>query len=196
MTTRGSILISGAGVCGPTLAYWLRKYGWETTVLERAAALRTAGQNVDVRGAGRLVARRMGIEDQIRQAGTGEVGTRFVDGRGRAIAEFPAGTGDSDGATAELEILRGQLVRLLVELTEDGVEYLYGDHIEGVRQDDAGVTVTGAYVLADPISRLGLLAFHTALRLAASPPGRGLASRLFTPPADELDLPDYTRHVG
>ena len=50
----------------------------------------------------------------------------------------------------------------------------------------------GAPRIANPISRLGLLAFHTALRLAASPRGRGLASRLFTPPADELELPDYT----
>lgn len=144
MTDRGSILISGAGITGPTLAFWLHRHGWRTTVLERAAGLRASGQNVDVRGAGRQVARLMGLEDRIARAGTGEVGTRFVDRRGRTVAEFPAGTGDSDGATAELEILRGELVRLLAEQTTGTTEYVYGDRITAVQEDDDGVTVSFA----------------------------------------------------
>ncbi len=56
----------------------------------------------------------LGIEDAIRAATTGEVGLRFVDAADRTIGSFPAGTTDSGGATAELEILRGDLARLLV----------------------------------------------------------------------------------
>ena len=137
------VLISGASIAGPALAFWLHRYGVETTIVERAPALRLGGQNVDVRGAGREVARRMGLEDDVRAATTGEVGTRFVGRDGRTLAEFPAGTSDSGGATAELEILRGDLARLLVERTAEHTEYRFGDRITGL--DDhggAGVTVS------------------------------------------------------
>lgn len=139
--TRPRVLISGASIAGPALAYWLRRYGWDTTIVERAPELRTGGQNVDVRGAGREVARRMGIEDDIRAATTGERGIRFVDRHGDVIAEFPAGTSDSGGATAELEILRGDLARLLVDRTASTTEYVYGDRIIALTDDEDGVTV-------------------------------------------------------
>ena len=134
------MLVSGASIAGPAVAYWLSRYGYAVTVVERADRLRTAGQNIDVRGAGREVARRMGVEEEILAANTGEVGTRFLGPDGRTIAELPAGEGDSDGATAELEILRGQLARLLVDLTERDVEYVFGDQVTRLDQDD-GVTV-------------------------------------------------------
>lgn len=136
--TRGRVLISGASIAGPALAYWLHRYGYDTTVVERAPALRTGGQNVDVRGAGREVTRRMGIEDDIRAATTGEVGTRFIGSSGRVIAEFPAGTTDSGGATAELEVLRGDLAALLVAQTTADTEYRYGDRITAIH-DGEGV---------------------------------------------------------
>jgi 2-polyprenyl-6-methoxyphenol hydroxylase-like FAD-dependent oxidoreductase len=161
MTDHGSILISGAGVAGPALAYWLHRYGWRTTVLERAPELRASGQNVDVRGAGRQVARLMGLEGEIARAGTGEVGTRFVDRRGRTVAEFPAGTGDSDGATAELEILRGELVRLLVEQTTGTTEYVYGDQITALDEDDDAVTVSFAQA---PARRFDLVLIAEGMR--------------------------------
>lgn len=137
------VLISGASIAGPALAYWLNRYGYDTTIIERAPELRTGGQNVDVRGAGREVSRRMGIEDDIREATTGEVGTRFIGRNGVTKAEFPAGTSDSGGATAELEILRGDLARLLVARTAGDTDYRFGDRITGL--DDSpenGVTVS------------------------------------------------------
>lgn len=144
---RTRVLISGASIAGPALAYWLDHYGFETTIVERAPELRTGGQNVDVRGAGREVARRMGLEDDVRAATTGEVGTRFVGPAGGTVAEFPAGTSDSGGATAELEILRGDLARLLVGHTTGdgpggGTTYRFGDRITGLREDDGGVVVS------------------------------------------------------
>ncbi len=85
MTAR-RVLISGASIAGPALAVWLHRYGVDTVIVERAPELRRGGQNVDMRGAGREVARRMGVEDAIRAATTGEVGTRFVRPDGGAIA--------------------------------------------------------------------------------------------------------------
>ena len=140
-----SVLISGASIAGPALASWLHRYGFEVTVIERADELRAGGQNVDVRGAGREVARRMGLEDAIRAATTGEAGVRFVDAGDRTIASFTAGTSDSDGPTAELEILRGDLARLLVEQTASDVEYVFGDHITDLDDDGTRVLVGFAH---------------------------------------------------
>jgi 2-polyprenyl-6-methoxyphenol hydroxylase-like FAD-dependent oxidoreductase len=140
-----TVLVSGASIAGPALAYWLNAHGWRCTVVERFAELREDGQNIDVRGAGREVARRMGIEDAIRAATTGEVGTEFVTTDGTAVARFAAGRSDSGGATAELEILRGQLSRIIVDRTRDDTEYIFGDQIVALDENADGVTVTFAH---------------------------------------------------
>jgi 2-polyprenyl-6-methoxyphenol hydroxylase-like FAD-dependent oxidoreductase len=114
------------------------------TIVERAPALRDSGQNVDVRGIGREVLRRMGLEDRVRASGTGEVGLRFVDDRGRSVGEFAVGDSPTgDGPTAELEILRSQLSSLLVESAGE-VEFVFGERIVSVAQDESGVDVTFA----------------------------------------------------
>lgn len=135
------ILISGASIAGPTAAYWLASAGHRVTVVERADSLRTAGQNVDVRGSGREVLRRMGLEDMVAGQTTGEAGLRFVDDD-RVLAQFPAGDDDTTGATAEIEILRGTLARILVDAAGSGVTYMFGDQIGELDQDADGVTVT------------------------------------------------------
>ena len=145
MAVRTRVLITGASVAGPTLAYWLARAGHEVTVLEQAPALRTGGQNIDVRASGREVVRRMGLEDAVRARGTGEVGTRLVDESGAAVAAFPVrsprdGSGP-DGPTADLEILRGALSGLVVDACPDTVTWRFGDQITAVRQDGTGVDV-------------------------------------------------------
>ena len=141
--TGRTVLVSGGGIAGATVAYWLQRYGFRPTIIERAPALRDSGQNVDVRGTGRDVIRRMNLEETVRAGGTGEVGLRFVDDGGRAIAEFAAGdSANGEGFTAELEILRGELARILIEACGDDVEFRYGMRIEAITQDDDGVDVT------------------------------------------------------
>jgi 2-polyprenyl-6-methoxyphenol hydroxylase-like FAD-dependent oxidoreductase len=135
------VLVSGASVAGPALASLLAAAGVDVTVVERADGLREEGQNVDVRGVGREVLRRMGLEDAVRAAGTGESGTDFVDGRGRPFASFDAGTDDSGGATAELEILRGRLARILHDHSLPRARYVFGDRITALHDDGAGVDV-------------------------------------------------------
>ncbi|MFC5141845.1 FAD-dependent monooxygenase [Actinomycetospora rhizophila] len=133
-------LISGASIAGPALAHELNARGWRTTVVERAPRLRDEGQNIDVRGAGREVLRRMDLEDAALAAGTGEVGLRFVDDDGAAVAEFPAGEGDTAGGTAEMEILRGELSRLIHERTRDTTDYRFGEQIRELTDHGDGVT--------------------------------------------------------
>jgi 2-polyprenyl-6-methoxyphenol hydroxylase-like FAD-dependent oxidoreductase len=131
------VLISGASIAGPALAFWLQRAGWSVVVVERADEFRTGGQNVDVRGAGREVLRRMGLDDEVLARGTGEQGTRFVADDGSTVAEFPAATDTTSGATAEAEILRGELSTLIVEAaggasTGNVVEYRFGDRITAI----------------------------------------------------------------
>nr|WP_221381390.1 FAD-dependent monooxygenase [Actinoplanes polyasparticus] len=136
------VLVTGASIAGPAAAYWLAEAGFDVTVLERAGALREGGQNIDVRATGREVIRRMGLEEAVRGRNTGELGTRFVNEAGAVISEFPVG-GD-DGPTAELEILRGALSRLLAEACPGSVQWRFGDEITAVDQDERGAAVTFA----------------------------------------------------
>lgn len=136
------ILVSGSSIAGPAAAYWLHRAGNDVTLIERSAQLRQAGQNVDVRGTGREVLRRMGLERKALARNTGEVGTRFVGADGATLWELPAGQSDSDGMTGEVEILRGELSELLVNALPSGVVTRYGHRITDFGQDDDGVTVT------------------------------------------------------
>jgi len=134
------ILISGASIAGPTLAFWLAKYGFEVTIVERSKSLRLGGQNLDVRGAGRAIVRMMGIEDEILAANTGEIGLQFVNSNNEVKAAFP-----SDGAnsfTSEAEILRGDLVNILYRNTRDHVKYIFGKYITAASQSSESVRVT------------------------------------------------------
>ncbi|MBP2471996.1 2-polyprenyl-6-methoxyphenol hydroxylase-like FAD-dependent oxidoreductase [Crossiella equi] len=141
-TAQPSILISGASVAGPALAFWLDKAGWRTTVVERFGEPRDTGHNIDVRGAAREVVRRMGLEETMLAARTGEEGIEVLDRRGRSVAVFPRSATDIDGATAEMEILRGELSRILCGQTRDRTEYLFGDQITGLLDTGDHVEVT------------------------------------------------------
>ncbi|WP_409182743.1 FAD-dependent monooxygenase [Amycolatopsis sp. VS8301801F10] len=119
-----TVLISGAGVAGLSLAYWLRQHGFHPTLVERAPGPRQGGQAVDLRGAAREVVARMGLLDEVRAAHTGIRGIAWVDERGRRAAEMAADAlGDSGGVVADLEILRSDLVRILHDAAGVDIEY-------------------------------------------------------------------------
>lgn len=134
------ILISGASIAGPTLAFWLNRFGFEVTIVERAKFLRLGGQNVDIKGAAQKIAQWMGIEEEIRAADTGELGVRFVDENDVIKAALPKG--ESNFGTSEQEILRGDLVKILYKHTKDNVEYLFGNQITALNEKDDSVSVT------------------------------------------------------
>ncbi|KQM88771.1 FAD-binding monooxygenase [Sphingomonas sp. Leaf23] len=138
------VLVTGASVAGVTAAWWLARQGIAVDLVERAASFRTGGQNVDVRGAGRAVLRRMALEQAALDLSTGEYGTDLVDSDNQLVARFGV-DGDGDrGPTAELEIRRGDIARLILDDLGDGVATRFGDHVAGIVQDDTGVDVTFA----------------------------------------------------
>ncbi|TKA59204.1 hypothetical protein B0A55_12504 [Friedmanniomyces simplex] len=111
------ILISGAGIAGPTLAYWAAKAGARVTVVEKAASFLASGQNIDVSGSALQIIGKMGLMDELRRLNTTEKGTQLIDQRGRPFAKFPV---KEEGAspTSEFEILRGDLAAMLYESTK------------------------------------------------------------------------------
>ncbi|MFD7641545.1 FAD-dependent monooxygenase [Kitasatospora sp. NPDC059795] len=136
------ILVSGGGIAGPTLAYWLRRAGFRPVVVERAPAPRPGGQTVDLRGAGRTVIDRMGLLDQVRQVAVDQRGLALVDRNGKHLAELPTEAFGGEGIVSDLEILRDDLAAVLHRATADDVEYLFDDTVTSLREDADGVHVT------------------------------------------------------
>ncbi|WIE72962.1 FAD-dependent monooxygenase [Curtobacterium sp. MCJR17_020] len=134
MTSQHAV-ISGASIAGLSAAWWLRHVGWQVTVIERAPSFRDGGQNVDVRGVAREVLDRMGLVDAVRARNTTETGTVIVDREGNVRSELPSD--GPDGATAELEVLRGDFARVILDDLPDGVSIVYGETIQDV-DDQAG----------------------------------------------------------
>ncbi|WP_350281186.1 FAD-dependent monooxygenase [Kribbella sp. HUAS MG21] len=138
-----TVLISGGGIAGPALAFWLRRFGFAPTVVEIAPAPRPGGQTVDLRGVSRVVADRMGLLPAVMERRLHERGLEYVRADGRRSAAMPAELLDGAGPVAEIEILRGDLAAILAGATTE-VEYLYGDSVTALDQDAAGVDVTFA----------------------------------------------------
>ncbi|WP_020390055.1 FAD-dependent monooxygenase [Kribbella catacumbae] len=137
-----NVLISGAGIAGPALAFWLHRAGFRPTIVELAPAPRPGGQTVDIRGIAREVVERMGLLPAILDRRMHERGLAYVRANGRQSAALPAEFLDGAGPVAEIEILRGDLSQVLLDATSDDVEYIYGDSITQLEQDDNGVLVT------------------------------------------------------
>src|SRR3954469_6446183 len=104
MQPRGSVLISGASIAGPALAYWLHKYGFDVTVVEHGATVRPGGLPIDVRGAAMVVAERMGIDDELFAAHVNTQRYNFVDEAGEIVSTVhpPDLTGDVVGRDVEV----------------------------------------------------------------------------------------------
>lgn len=135
------VLITGASIAGNTAAAVLANGGVEVVVVERAPEFRDGGQNVDVRGVGREVLRRLGLETAALAHGTGEEGTVWVNEDGSEAARFDVDENGSDGPTAEMEILRGDLARLLYDKVKDHASYRFDDRIEAIDEGPDGVLV-------------------------------------------------------
>lgn len=130
------ILISGASIAGPVLAYWLARNGFEVTVVERADSLRkTGGHAVDLFRPAMQISRRMGVLPQIRERVTGTRRmTLYPEGGGRAagvdLAKIFGGVSDEHA-----EVMRDELSEIYYRAAADDVEYVFGDSIAGISDD-------------------------------------------------------------
>lgn len=140
MMKNKSILISGASIAGPALAYWLVKYGFTVTIVEHTPTLRGGGYGVDIRGAAIEVVRRMGILDEVRAADTAMQGMYMVDDHGKRVAQLSeAASGNKRGV--DIEIMRDDLSHILYDLTKQTSTYIWNDSIASMTETQNGVEV-------------------------------------------------------
>ncbi|MDQ0746002.1 2-polyprenyl-6-methoxyphenol hydroxylase-like FAD-dependent oxidoreductase [Streptomyces africanus] len=141
-TAKRTVLVSGASIAGPALAYWLHRSGCAVTVVEKAGALRDGGYPIDVRGTAVEVVRRMGILPQLQDAHIDSRRCTFLDPDGSEVASLSprAVAGGVEGQ--DLEVRRGDLAAILYALVRDDVEFLFGDSIDTLDQSGQGVDVT------------------------------------------------------
>lgn len=135
------ILISGAGIAGPTLAYWLAHFGLKPTIVEKAPTLRTGGYVIDFWGAGFEIADRMDLLPQIRELGYRIQQVRVVNERGKRVAEFSADAFERATQGRYVSLPRGDLAAAIFSKIEGKVETIFGDGVDAIEQTNEGVRV-------------------------------------------------------
>ncbi|MFV2175890.1 FAD-dependent monooxygenase [Actinomadura sp. LOL_016] len=141
-TAKRTVLISGASISGPALAYWLHRSGFTVTVVEKAGALRDGGYPIDVRGTAVEVVRRMGILPRLREAHIDSRLATFLNADGSEVVSVdPRAVGGSVEGQ-DLEVRRGDLAANLYEIVRDDVEFLFNDSIDTLDQSEQGVDIT------------------------------------------------------
>jgi len=140
--SKGTVLISGASIAGPAVAFWLHRYGFTVTVVEKSTGLRGGGYPIDVRGTAVEVARRMGILPQLQQAHIDSRRVTFLDADGSeaAVVHPQAVVGGVEGW--DVEVPRGDLAEVLYGAVRDDVEFLFDDSMDALTEHEHGVDVT------------------------------------------------------
>lgn len=135
------VLISGAGVAGPTLAFWLLRKGFVPVIVERAPAFRSGGYILDFWGVGFDVAERMGLLNDLTALGYRNDYAAFVDRTGRTRSRFggEALRRALDGRF--LSILRGDLAAAIYKRVEGQIETVFGDEVTEIRSHDTRTEV-------------------------------------------------------
>ncbi|MGH9573223.1 MAG: FAD-binding domain [Candidatus Acidiferrales bacterium] len=142
------VLISGAGIAGPTLAYWLAHYGIDSTIVEVAPKLRTGGYIIDFWGAGFDVADRMGLVPELLSKGYILQELKVVDPNGKQVAGFPIKSFSRITHGRYMSIPRSELSASIYGKIQNRVETIFGDSITSLEQDDKHVRATFEHACA------------------------------------------------
>jgi len=129
-----SVLISGAGIAGPALAFWLNAAGFKTTIVEKAPGVRAGGYVIDFWGLGYDIAERMGLADELGRVGYSMRELRIVNARGERVAGFGTRVFRELTGGRFVTLARSDLSRLLFETVKGETEVLFGDEIAGLEQ--------------------------------------------------------------
>ena len=136
-----TVLIAGAGIGGPTLAFWLHAAGFAPTVVEHAPALRGGGYVIDFWGLGYDIAERMGLTGEIERIGYHMREMRIVDAHGRRVSGFGTRVLRELAGGRFVTLGRSALSRLLFDKIKATTEVIFGDQVVGLREDTNDVLV-------------------------------------------------------
>jgi 2-polyprenyl-6-methoxyphenol hydroxylase-like FAD-dependent oxidoreductase len=139
LTTR--VLISGAGIAGPTLAYWLLHYGFQPTIVEKARQLRTGGYVIDFWGAGFDIAERMKLLPELLEKGYAVKELRVVNHAGKRIAGFPVQAFVQATKGRFTSVSRADLAATIFGKIDGKVEAIFGDSVTRIEQNERTVRV-------------------------------------------------------
>ncbi len=140
--SRPTILVSGAGIAGPTLAYWLLRRGFAPILIERGPHLRESGYVIDFWGVGFDVAERMDLIPALREAGEIIERIVFVSEEGKLRSELGGNLLARSLGDRFLSIQRGDLASAIYRTIEYDGEMIFGDSIAGLSAGAEGVEVT------------------------------------------------------
>ena len=126
---RPTVLISGGGIAGPALAFWLHAAGFETTLVERAPSQRRGGFVIDFWGLGYDLAERMGLAERIERIGYHMRELRIVNERGTKIAGFGTAVFRELTGGRFVTLRRSALSDLLFEKISGSTETIFGDEV-------------------------------------------------------------------
>ncbi|WP_187776139.1 FAD-dependent monooxygenase [Antrihabitans cavernicola] len=164
METR-RVLISGAGIAGVTLGYWLARDGFDVTILERTQQQRSSGNPVDIRGEAMSVVAKMGLLDELRASATTARRAVIVAADGSAVARMATQNDVGSGRSSEeIEIPRADLVGVLIRSVASKVDLRWGESIASLAPRDRGVDVTltsGAEITVDLVIGADGVRSHT-----------------------------------
>lgn len=135
------IAINGTGIAGPTLAWWLRRFGHEPVLFEQASALRTSGYVIDFWGVGYDIAEKMGLLTKLHDHGYDIQELRLVNQKGRKTAGTNAATFSALTNGRFLSIPRGDIASIIYEACE-GVETRFGISVTGIESSRQMVTAS------------------------------------------------------
>jgi 2-polyprenyl-6-methoxyphenol hydroxylase-like FAD-dependent oxidoreductase len=174
-----SVLISGAGIAGPALAFWLKAAGYEPTIVERAPALRSGGYVIDFWGLGYDLAERMGLIAEINRIGYHVREVRIVNDAGHRVAGFGTAVFSELTAGRFVTLPRSALSRLLFGKLRDRVETIFGDEIIALEQETDCVCVALEHAGERRFDLLiGADGLHSPVRKLAFGPQSGFEKRL------------------
>lgn len=137
-----NILISGAGIAGVTLAYWLKKHGFNPVIIESAPKLREGGYAIDFMGAGYDVAEKMGILPALEEAAIDISEITFVDKDNRKKGSMNYQKIKKLMNNRALTLLRSDLARVIYNSLSNDIEVIFGDTIDKIEQNDEQMSVT------------------------------------------------------
>ena len=141
-STRRTVLISGGGIAGLTLAYWLQHHGLQPTITEQAPRLRPEGYAIDFAGSGWDVAERMQLIPALRQGQITADYFIFKDGAGRTLARLPTAVFQHAFQDKMVQTMRPDLEAALCKTIRDTVPIRFGTSIQQIAQAPDQVTVT------------------------------------------------------
>jgi 2-polyprenyl-6-methoxyphenol hydroxylase-like FAD-dependent oxidoreductase len=137
-----NVLISGGGLAGMTLAYWLKKYGFTPVIIEESPGLRRDGYGLDFFGTGYDVAQRMGLIDWLAARKIPAKSVSYVDAGGRLIAKLDMSRMERVMYGHYMPLMHWTLEEALYNAVKDDVEIRFGCTLQAVEQDADGVSVT------------------------------------------------------